>query len=360
MYNSLDVFSGIGGLSLALSGYATPVAFCEIDTPCRDTLTALMSKGNLPKVPLLRDVRKLKRDCVGCDVDLITAGFPCVGLSAAGLHQGFENPQSALFFELARVIGEFRPAFLVLENVTEVVGHLGVVHRTLNELGYDIKWCVLSAAAVGAPHLRKRWFCLGERRGDPKVSCKAAQPAGPVAPLPPWNPDDSRVGRMAPDSANARDRMAMLGNSVVPKCARHAFEHLWRLSQPEGRQVTGEAYPHSGYTAGSEVYAMEPLAAPCPAPPMRLALDPSTYAARGQGNMAMVKHRILTSPCSRTLWTTPRHGMLRACHVLTTRTARDLPTQIRFERNTTGDRGGQVDASFVEQMMGYPAGWTEH
>lgn len=52
--------------------------------------------------------------------------------------------------------------------------------------------------------------------------------------------------------------------------------------------------------------------------------------------------------------------MVTASHVLTPRTLRDLPSQVRFERQTPEElRKGQLSPEFVEYMMGYPAGWTD-
>src|SRR5262249_2145125 len=59
--------------------------------------------------------------------------------------------------------------------------------RVIGEIttrGYDARWMVLSAADVGAPHLRKRWWLLAHARGERRqqiargASCDEAADAG--------------------------------------------------------------------------------------------------------------------------------------------------------------------------------------
>ena len=170
MINVLDLFSGIGGFALASSwvgGYRT-LAFCEIEGFCRDLL-----KQNFPGIPIFEDVKELHPEDVirqGEPVHLITAGFPCQDISVAGVRKGIKGGRSGLFFEILRLSDEFyaysgvRPA-LLLENVPNLLSGGGgewarIVHGEVASRGYDCEWKIVSAASVGAPHLRKRWWCI--------------------------------------------------------------------------------------------------------------------------------------------------------------------------------------------------------
>jgi DNA (cytosine-5)-methyltransferase 1 len=90
MINVLDLFSGIGGFTLASSwvgGYRT-VGFCEIEGFCRDLL-----KQNFPGIPIFEDVKELHPEDVIRQrepVHLITAGFPCQDISQAGVQKGIK------------------------------------------------------------------------------------------------------------------------------------------------------------------------------------------------------------------------------------------------------------------------------
>ena len=91
----------------------------------------------------------------------------CQDISCAGKGVGLEGERSGLFFEIVRLAGEIKPTFLFLENVSAIrTRGLDRVILELTEVGYDLRWCMLSAADVGAPHRRERWFLLAARRRD--------------------------------------------------------------------------------------------------------------------------------------------------------------------------------------------------
>lgn len=152
----LDLFSGIGGFSLGLerAGFKT-VAFCEIEPYCRAVL-----KKHWPDVPQYDDVRTLTAKRLAADgirPDVICGGFPCQDISVAGKGAGIGGERSGLWKEYARLVGELRPRYVIVENVAALLGRgMGVVLGDLAEIGYDAEWHCISAADVGAKHLRER------------------------------------------------------------------------------------------------------------------------------------------------------------------------------------------------------------
>jgi DNA (cytosine-5)-methyltransferase 1 len=158
--NGLDLFTGIGGITLALRGYVTPVAYCEIEPYCQSVLLQRMSEGNLPKAPIWDDVRTLPASELP-RIDIIYGGSPCQDLSVAGRKAGLDGERSGLFFEIVRLAEELRPTFLFLENVPGIrTRGLDRVLQELTKARYDCRWTMLSAAEVGALHRRERWFLL--------------------------------------------------------------------------------------------------------------------------------------------------------------------------------------------------------
>lgn len=161
----LDLFSGIGGFSLAAEkhGFET-IAFSEID-PFASAVLA----SRWPHVPNFGDVRTVTRDKVG-HVDLVTGGFPCQPFSCAGKRRGTDDPRF-LWDQCVRVLGEIRPRFALFENVANLL--LIDKGRTFNRvvadctgIGYDLLWNVVPAASVGAPHLRERiWIVAHSMQG---------------------------------------------------------------------------------------------------------------------------------------------------------------------------------------------------
>jgi DNA (cytosine-5)-methyltransferase 1 len=66
---------------------------------------------------------------------------------------------------MARIIGEVRPRYAFVENSPMLTSRgLGTVLGDLAALGFDARWGVVSAADVGAPHLRERIWIRAEQR----------------------------------------------------------------------------------------------------------------------------------------------------------------------------------------------------
>jgi len=159
--NGLDLFSGIGGITLALEGYVQPVAYCENDRYAIGVLLSRMSKGELPAAPVWDDVRTLRGSTFNGLVDIVYGGFPCQDISVAGRGAGLGGKRSGLFSEIVRLASEIRPRFIFLENVPAIRNRgANIVVGELAGLGYDTRWITLSAAEIGANHRRERWWLL--------------------------------------------------------------------------------------------------------------------------------------------------------------------------------------------------------
>lgn len=95
-------------------------------------------------------------------VDVLCGGFPCQDVSQGGRRAGIkEGTRSGLWYEYARIIGEIRPRYVIIENVRGLLScGIEIVLQDLAALGYDAEWEVLPAAALGAPHHRERVFIV--------------------------------------------------------------------------------------------------------------------------------------------------------------------------------------------------------
>jgi len=162
----LDLFSGIGGFSLAAKQVwgdeLDIVGFCEIDEYC----CKILGK-NFPDVPVFNDIKELDGKKFD-DIFLMTGGFPCQDISIAGKGKGIEGERSGLWSEMHRLISEVRPQYALIENVPMLI-HRGLkrVLCDLAEIGYDAEWQIISAKYVGAPHLRYRiWIVAYPQHTD--------------------------------------------------------------------------------------------------------------------------------------------------------------------------------------------------
>src|ERR1700685_2909567 len=102
----LDLFSGIGGLTKALEGYVTPIAYCENDRYAQAVLLQRMSTGDLPSAPIWDDIRTLSGYKLPRRPHIIYGGFPCQDISVAGRREGLAGKRSGLFFQILRLAAE--------------------------------------------------------------------------------------------------------------------------------------------------------------------------------------------------------------------------------------------------------------
>jgi DNA (cytosine-5)-methyltransferase 1 len=141
---------------------------------------AAVLKREYPGVPNFGDVITTDWNYRQHHVDLMTSGDPCQSMSAAGRQKASED-ERFLWPYVIEMIRATNPRHLFLENVQNLVsvalvkgatdwrGERGsVLKMRLNDLraaGYAVRWTVLGACAVGAPHHRHRWFLRGTYLG---------------------------------------------------------------------------------------------------------------------------------------------------------------------------------------------------
>jgi DNA (cytosine-5)-methyltransferase 1 len=128
-------------------------------------------------------------DWSGVDpVDVLTGGFPCTDVSAAGKREGIRpGTRSGLWGRFLDAIEQLHPSLVVIENVRGLLSAdahhpahselepcpwdmgdgsgptlraLGAVLGDLADIGFDAEWVGLRAADAGAPHGRFRVFIV--------------------------------------------------------------------------------------------------------------------------------------------------------------------------------------------------------
>ncbi|MEV7122884.1 DNA cytosine methyltransferase [Kitasatospora griseola] len=198
--------SGYGGLDLGVQAVLGGTLAWHADPA---PAAAAILEHHWPGVPNLGDVTAVDFTKVE-PVCVLVAGFPCTDVSVAGARRGLaEGTRSGLWHTIARAISTLRPCLVVLENVRGLLSTsaatasadgdvefcpwclgeagdehplraLGAVLGDLASLGFDARWQVLPASAVGAPHRRERVFITAwPRSADADGS--QLQGAGPRA-----------------------------------------------------------------------------------------------------------------------------------------------------------------------------------
>ena len=162
--NELALFAGAGGGILGghLLGWRT-VCAVEWEAYPASVLCARQNDKILPTFPIWDDVQTFDGKPWRGIVDVVSGGFPCQDISAAGKGAGIEGKRSGMWSHMARIIGEVRPQYAFVENSPMLTSRgLGVVLADLSKMGFNAEWGVLSAADIGANHLRERIWIVAK------------------------------------------------------------------------------------------------------------------------------------------------------------------------------------------------------
>jgi DNA (cytosine-5)-methyltransferase 1 len=274
--NELALFAGAGGGILGghLLGWRTVCAVEWGQYPA-SVLCARQNDGILPPFPIWDDVQTFDGKPWREIVDVVSGGFPCQDISAAGKGAGIDGERSGMWGEMARIIHEVRPRFVLVENSPMLTSRgLGRVLGDLASMGFNARWGVLGAADIGANHQRDRIWIVGKmanpkkllsygsnnnsriilerekesKLGDSSWSKNMADSYLPyvkrkgksigIQETVSWSRDSSfdrerqswwdiepNVGRVADGVAARVDRLKAIGNGQVPLCAATA----WRI-----------------------------------------------------------------------------------------------------------------------------------
>ena len=231
--NELALFAGAGGgiLGGELLGWRT-VCAVEINKYARRCLMSRQDDGSLEPFPIWDDVTTFDGKPWRGLVDVISGGFPCQDISVAGNGKGLDGERSGLWGEMARIIGEVRPEYVLVENSPALAfrGGLRVV-ADLTRMGYGCQWGTLGPDLLGADHHRARLWLVAD--ADVRRCKERWRKAEPIRLEP------TRTGNYRPEIerpllgmddglANWVDRLHAVGNGQVPCVVELAWKTLTR------------------------------------------------------------------------------------------------------------------------------------
>lgn len=392
---TLDLFSGIGGLSIALKPFSKTVCYVENDPSCQAVLRSRMRTGHIDTAPIFPDIREISHgNVVTSDgtalrrVDRIVGGFPCQDISQMGAKRGFDGEKSSLFFFLMEAVRRFDPTEVILENVSNIINMPAVWTVMLEQLvtaGYEhVRWATVSASDVGAPHLRKRCFFLCTKRAPARLhggnvpglhkpatlfnsTGWTTRTGGPRAGEPriPRFKDLAASGKtrkkrksLPTELTRLNRRLRQLGNVVCPQQGRLALRCLWNScglepALPVLRSDT--SIPPWGYLHDGKITSLckprlpEVLSWPkrvIAPPPVPKGVDPAI---------------LITEPWTRPRFPTPLCVGFLPMKRLTKRRCKDIGSALFYDRDTTAGerRSVRLNPQFIEWMQGLDPDYTK-
>ena len=368
--NVLDLFSGIGGMSLAVHE-AIPrsktVGFCDKDPRAKAVVQAQQRLGGLHARDFHDDVTTLRGKSLP-KIHMVTAGFPCTDISVLGHREGLlGGSRSVLIKEVFRLVRETKAPYIFLENVSVILKdqNYAYIPKAMKKLGYDCAWGLFTVSSLpGALHVRKRWFLLGKLPDAPPLKIERDGNA-----LIRHLKQKTRLTRPR-DSRLASFQSFLLGNTVVPAQAHLALVRLYDMLssataaalkrydeldlKQDAAMIDGKFYEYPGARKNREGKKSKErnftVIPPAPIPDSK------------------AKLRILTQPFTSVYLPTPRTNTNTSLSnpTMTKRTATDLGSMLMSTtlfRSTFKHKDDRrmlmISDEFLCKMMGYPKHWLK-
>jgi DNA (cytosine-5)-methyltransferase 1 len=159
----LDMFAGIGGFALGAKWAGIEFEghyFSEVDE-----YGIRVYQKRFGGAVALGDIRRIDYAKLPSGDWYVSGGFPCQPHSVAGKKRASKDERD-LWPECRRMLRELRPRAALFENVPGLFNSDGGrffngILSDIHQSGYDAEWQVISAAEIGAPHLRRRvWIVV--------------------------------------------------------------------------------------------------------------------------------------------------------------------------------------------------------
>jgi DNA (cytosine-5)-methyltransferase 1 len=239
-YGSL--FSGAGGMDLGLERAGLRCAWQVEINPYRRKIL----QRHWPHVQRHDDVQTFPpSDPDDWRCDIIVGGFPCkntsTGAAIHGKRSGLNGPASGLWWAMHRIINCIQPSRVIVENVSGVSTWASAITAGLADSFYAVRRLDLSAADVGAPHLRRRVFFAADV--DRERLALTWPEGSPTVEGEPWRTVDGnpwlsslagvlRVDDGIPAGLDRRERINALGDAVCPAVAEYIGRRILAPTPP--------------------------------------------------------------------------------------------------------------------------------
>jgi DNA (cytosine-5)-methyltransferase 1 len=172
-YSGIDLFAGVGGLSLGLSQSgidmqiaieSNSIAALNLEKNFKNMMIILSDIHDINQGKIINNKILKKRN-----IDIVAGGPPCQGFSKSNLRtRNMSNPINYLYKEYFKFVKYINPELFLLENVEGLMtlndgNFLKDILELGSILGYNIQWSVVNSENFGIPQRRRRILIIGTK-----------------------------------------------------------------------------------------------------------------------------------------------------------------------------------------------------
>ena len=165
----IDLFAGVGGLSLGFSQAGFSIVYAN---EYNKSIAESFKKNHKDTMVDSTDIRDIDFEKVfrpfENKISVVMGGPPCQGFSQKGKRAGISDERNFMFQQFVKVVEIVKPEFFVLENVPNILStENGYFKQEIidifTKLGYEVKAKVLKTENFGVPQTRRRAVFLGRK-----------------------------------------------------------------------------------------------------------------------------------------------------------------------------------------------------
>lgn len=229
--NVLDIFSSADGgvLTARLLGFRT-VCSIEHRRYHRDVIVSRQNDGCIQPFPIWTELRTFDTKPWNQIVDGVFLALPKEIQASRCI-----TTESDTWKQIERTIVGLEPKFVFMEASEYFVnrGAKGVFGK-FSEMGYGVKWCIMGAYWMCAPHERKRLWVVADS-DDERFKKQNFAAITEDQRLYNWRVDkarrewwsrESELDRVVDEATFGVDRLHTIGSGWVPEVAQLAFNTL--------------------------------------------------------------------------------------------------------------------------------------
>lgn len=253
----IDLFSGVGGLSLGFSMSGMEIVFAvEHDAAIANTYRLNHTDTDMfcTNIESL-DIQALKLKYGS--IDVIVGGPPCQGFSQKGKRLSLDDERNYLFKFFIKFVEIFQPKYFLLENVPNLITTSNGFFRDeiierFDALGYSTDVDVLLASDFGIPQSRKRAFFLGKKGSEklllPQPNYKKTTVGQAIYDMPLIHSGEGKnVFEYPTEPSNAYQKLMRKGSTAIynhqaTKHSELSLEKLAMIPKGKGKEVLPEKY----------------------------------------------------------------------------------------------------------------------